>query len=136
MKKFRSYFILILAATLMTSCSGLNKMKKNSNLIKYEVTPKILEAHAGMVTVTIKGTFPASYFDKKTTVTATPVLTYAGGETAFEKVQVLQGESVQANNKVITYNGGDFTYDDWFFNSIGQAPILSPVFVLPFVESA
>ncbi len=110
MKKFKSYFILILAATLMTSCSGLNKMKKNSNLIKYEVTPKILEAHAGMVTVTIKGTFPESYFDKKTTVTATPVLTYAGGEIAFEKVQVLQGESVQANNKVITSKGGDFTY--------------------------
>jgi tetratricopeptide (TPR) repeat protein len=110
MKKFRSYFILILAATVMTSCSGLNKMKKNSNLVKYEVTPKVLEAHAGLVTVTIKGTFPAKYFDKKTTVTATPVLTYAGGETAFEKVQVLQGEGVQANNKVITINGGDFTY--------------------------
>ena len=110
MKKFGSYFILIVAATVMTSCSGLNKMKTNSNLIKYEVTPKVLVTDAGIVTVTIKGTFPASYFDKKTTVTATPVLTYAGGETAFEKVQVLQGESVQANNKVITYNGGDFTY--------------------------
>jgi len=110
MKKFRSYFILILAATLMTGCSGLSKMQKNSNLIKYEVTPKVLEAHAGMINVTIKGTFPASYFDKKTTVTATPVLTYAGGETAFDKVQVLQGESVQANNKVITYTGGDFSY--------------------------
>ena len=110
MKKFRSYFILILAAAVMTSCSGLNKMKKNSNLVKYEVTPKVLETHAGVVTVTIKGTFPAKYFDKKTTVTATPVLTYTGGETAFEKVQVLQGESVQANNKVITTTGGDFTY--------------------------
>lgn len=110
MKKIRSYFILILAAALMTSCSGLNKMKKNSNLIKYEVTPKVLEAHAGMVTVTIKGTFPASFFDKKTTVTASPVLTYAGGEIAFDKVQVLQGEGVQANNKVINYAGGDFTY--------------------------
>jgi tetratricopeptide (TPR) repeat protein len=112
MKKFRSYFILILAATVMTSCSGLNKMKKNSNLIKYEVTPKVLETHAGLVTVTIKGTFPAKYFDKKTTVTATPVLTYTGGETAFGKVQVLQGESVQSNNKVITYTGGEFTYTD------------------------
>jgi hypothetical protein len=110
MKKFRSYFILILAAAVMSSCSGLNKMKKNSNLIKYEVTPKVLETHAGVVTVTIKGTFPAKYFDKKTIVTATPVLTYTGGETAFEKVQVLQGESVQANNKVITASGGDFTY--------------------------
>jgi hypothetical protein len=110
MKKFRSYFILILAAALMSSCSGLNKMKKNSNLVKYEVTPKVLETHAGMVTVTIKGTYPEKYFDKKTTVTATPVLTYAGGETVFDKVQVLQGESVEANNKVITKTGGDFTY--------------------------
>ena len=110
MKKFRSYFILILAAAVMTSCSGLNKMKKNSNLVKYEVTPKVLETHDGVVTVTIKGTYPAKYFDKKTTVTATPVLTYTGGETAFEKVQVLQGEKVQANNKVVTATGGDFTY--------------------------
>ena len=110
MKKFRSYFILILAAAFMTSCSGLNKMKKNSNLIKYEVTPKVLEAHAGLVNVTIKGTFPANYFDKKTTVTATPVMSYDGKETAFDDVQVLQGESVQANNKVITYSGGNFSY--------------------------
>jgi tetratricopeptide (TPR) repeat protein len=110
MKKFRSYFILILAAAVMTSCSGLNKMKKNSNLVKYEVTPKVLQADGGLVTVTIKGTYPEKYFDKKTTVTLTPVLTYAGGETAFDKVQVVQGESVQANNKVISYSGGDFTY--------------------------
>jgi len=110
MKKFRSYFILFLAAAFMTSCSGLNKMKKNSNLVKYEVTPKVLETHAGVVNVTIKGTFPAKYFDKKTTVTAAPVLTYTGGETAFEKPQVVQGESVQANNKVVASTGGDFTY--------------------------
>ena len=110
MKKFRSYFILILAAAVMTGCSGLNKMKKNSNLVKYEVTPKVLETHAGTVTITVKGTFPAKYFDKKTTVTATPVLTYTGGETPFDKVQILQGESVQANNKVIASTGGDFTY--------------------------
>ena len=110
MKNFRSYFILILAVAVMTGCSGLNKMKKNSNLVKYEVTPKVLETHAGVVTVTIKGTYPAKYFDKKTTVTATPVLTYAGGETPFDKVQVLQGEKVAGNNKVVTTTGGDFTY--------------------------
>ena len=110
MKNFKSYFILILAAAVLSSCSGLNKMKKNSNLVKYEVTPKVLETHAGVVAVTIKGTYPPKYFDKKTTVTATPVLTYTGGETAFEKTQVLQGEKVQANNKVINTTGGDFTY--------------------------
>jgi tetratricopeptide (TPR) repeat protein len=111
MKKFRSYFILILVAALLSSCSGLNKMKTNANLIKYEVTPKILETHAGNVTVVIKGTIPPKYFDKKTTVTATPVLTYAGGETPFDKAQMLQGESVEGNNKVVTLtSGGDFTY--------------------------
>ncbi|MBN2862546.1 MAG: tetratricopeptide repeat protein [Bacteroidales bacterium] len=110
MKKFRSYFILILAAAVLSGCSGLNKMKKNSGLIQYDVTPKVLETHAGLVNVTIKGVFPEKYFDKKTTLTATPVLTYPGGETAFEKVQVLQGENVTANNQVITYTGGNFTY--------------------------
>jgi tetratricopeptide (TPR) repeat protein len=110
MKKFRSYFILFLAAIVMSSCSGLNKMKKNAGLVKYDVTPKVLETHAGLVNVTIKGVFPEKYFDKKTTLTATPVLTYTGGETAFEKVQVVQGESVQANNPVISYTGGNFTY--------------------------
>jgi tetratricopeptide (TPR) repeat protein len=110
MKKIRSFFILILAALFLASCSGLNKMKKDAGDIKYEVTPKVLEAHGGMVNVTIKGTFPEKYFNKKATLELTPVLTYSGGETAFDKVQVLQGEKVQANNKVITYTGGDFTY--------------------------
>jgi len=110
MKKIKSYFILILAAAVLSGCSGLNKMKKEAGDIKYEVTPKILEAHNGMVNVTIKGTFPEKYFSKKATLAVTPVLTYAGGETAFDKVQVLQGEKVTANNKVITYSGGDFTY--------------------------
>ena len=110
MKKIRSYFILILAAAVLSGCSGLNKMKKDAGDIRYDVTPKILEAHGGMVNVTIKGTFPEKYFNKKATLEVTPVLTYAGGETAFDKVQVLQGEKVQANNKVITYSGGDFTY--------------------------
>ncbi len=110
MKKIRSYFILFLAAAFLSSCAGLNKMKKEAGEIKYDVTPKVLEAHGGLVNVTIKGTFPEKYFNKKATLALTPVLTYAGGETAFDKVQVLQGEKVMANNKVITYTGGDFTY--------------------------
>jgi hypothetical protein len=110
MKKIRSYFILFLAATVMVSCSGLNKMKKNSNLVKYEVTPKVLETHGGQVEVTIKGSYPAKYFDKKTVLEITPVLVYEGGETAFDKV-TKQGESVQQNNQAISNaSGGTFTY--------------------------
>ena len=101
MKKISSYFILLLAAAVMVSCSGLNKMKKNANLVKYEVTPKVLETHAGLVEVTIKGSYPQKYFDKKTVLEITPVLTYEGGETAFDKVSK-QGESIKENNQSIS----------------------------------
>jgi tetratricopeptide (TPR) repeat protein len=84
-------------------------MKKNSNLVKYEVTPKVLETHGGQVEVAVKGNYPAKYFDKKTILEVTPVLVYDGGETAFEPVKV-QGESVQSNNKSISFTGGNFSY--------------------------
>lgn len=108
MKKFRSYFVLILATALITSCSGLNKMKKNANLIKYEVNPPVLATHVGVVDAALKGTFPAKYFDKNTVLEVTPVLVYAGGETPYEKI-TLQGEKVQSNNKPIPYVGGSFS---------------------------
>jgi len=110
MKKISSYFILLLAAAFMVGCSGLNKMKKNSSLVTYEVTPKVLETHAGQVDVTIKGTYPEKYFDKKTVLEITPVLVYEGGETPFQSVKT-QGESVTENNQAISNaSGGKFTY--------------------------
>src|ERR1035437_5215561 len=54
MKKFRGYFILILAATFRTRCSGSNKMKKDSNLVKYEVTQKVLKPNAGLLLLQLK----------------------------------------------------------------------------------
>ncbi len=54
--------------------------------------------------------YPAKYFNKKAIVTATPVLKYNNGETAFDS-KTVQGEKVEANNQVISYaNGGSFTY--------------------------
>lgn len=109
MKNFRSVFVLIMAVVVMTSCNPLKKMKKNSGLVNYQVVPEVLETHAGEVALTIKGVFPEKYFDKKTTAEAVPVLVYDGGEVAFDKV-ILQGEQVLANNEVIKYTGGNFTY--------------------------
>ncbi len=97
------------AAIVLSSCGGINKMVENSSAVKYEVKPAPLETHAGQVEVTIKTTFPEKYFNKKATVVATPVLKYEGGQTAFEST-TLQGESVEANNKVIPYLGGDYSY--------------------------
>ena len=109
MKKIRSYFILVIAAALISGCSGLNKMNQNYDDVSYEVVPEVLEAHAGTVDLTIKGTFPEKYFDKNVVLELTPVLVYSGGETQFEKV-ALQGENVQANNEVISSAGDNFTY--------------------------
>lgn len=102
--------MLVLAVALLSSCGGLNKMKTNAGDVNYDVVPEVLETHGGIVEVSIKGTFPEKYFDKNTVLEATPVLTYEGGETAFESVK-LQGENVQENNEVIRYAGGNFSYD-------------------------
>jgi Flp pilus assembly protein TadD len=105
---------IALSAILLSSCASLEKMKKDANLIKFKVTPEILETHAGKVNVAIDGRFPTKYFLKKATLVATPVLKYEGGEKALEPVTV-QGEKVKANNKIISLtNGGSFVTKDEF----------------------
>ncbi len=109
---FKSLASIAIASVVLSSCASLQKMKKNADDISFKVTPEVLETHAGDVDVAINGVFPAKYFNKKATVVATPVLTYEGGETAFEPVTV-QGEKVSANNKVVSYtDGGNFSYKD------------------------
>jgi hypothetical protein len=97
--------LFLLMIVVLSSCSGLKKMKKNADQIQYKVTPEVLESHAGKVNFDIDTRFPAKYFNKKATVVATPVLKYADGSTNFTPATV-QGESVKANNKVINYTGG------------------------------
>ncbi len=110
MKNFTKLFVLLLAAVLVSSCSGLNKMKKNASLVKYETTPKILETHAGIVAAQVKATYPEKYFDKNTTLKITPVLVYEGGETVFDELLYAQGEVVQANNKPVSWAGGTINW--------------------------
>ncbi|MCU0378816.1 MAG: hypothetical protein MUC78_11230 [Bacteroidales bacterium] len=110
MKNFTRLFVLLLAAAVVSSCSSLDKMKKNANLVKYEVTPKVLEAHAGKVAAAVKATYPEKYFDKNTTLKITPVLVYEGGEVAFDEMLYAQGELVQANNKPVNWTGGTINW--------------------------
>ena len=97
------------AAIVLSSCGGISKMVENSSTVKYDVNPSPLETHGGEVEVTIKTTFPEKYFNKKVVVTATPIIKYEGGQTEYEST-ILQGESVEANNKVIPYDGGDYSF--------------------------
>jgi len=110
--RLKSLVLFVLTAALLSGCAGLKKMKKNADQIQFKVTPEVLETHAGEVDLTVDGRFPVKYFHKKATLTATPVLKYDGGQTNFSPV-TLQGEKVQGNNRVISYNaGGTYSYKD------------------------
>ncbi len=101
-----------LTTVILTSCGGLNKMKKNYGMVDYTVTPPVLEEHADSVDISITGKFPEKYFNKKAMADVTPVLKWEGGEKAFKTVKV-QGEAVQDNNTTIAYvSGGSFSYTD------------------------
>ncbi|MGL4293710.1 MAG: tetratricopeptide repeat protein [Bacteroidales bacterium] len=101
------YLPLLMALVLaFTSCS-----KKMGELdAKYfTVNPSPLVAVGGEVPATISGTFPEKYFNKKSVVTVTPVLVYAGGE-AVAAPFIYQGEKVTGNDQTISYKmGGNIT---------------------------
>ncbi len=118
MRNIKNLAIFILAAAVLSSCGGLNKMVKDSALVDYNVTPEVLEMHGGEVDMTIDVNYPAKYFNKKAVVTLTPVVRYEGGETTLDPL-VLQGEDATDNYKLVSYDGGGkaslsttFTYED------------------------
>ena len=110
MKKIKRNYLtsVVVAAFLVSSCGGLNKMVDKTSDVSYQVQPNPLEMHAGEVEVTIDTKFPEKYFNKKAVVIATPVLKYEGGQTEFEST-TLQGEKVEANNTVVSYDGGGYS---------------------------
>ena len=111
-KKFLLPFFVLAAILTFSACSKLNPLAEQ--YIKAE--PQPLEAIGGKVPVTINATFPEKWFNKKATVTITPVLRYEGGE-AWGTAYTYQGEKVEGNNQVIPYKAGanvtmksNFTY--------------------------
>ncbi len=86
------------------------KMAENFEDVQLEAIPSPLEERGDSVEVTIKGTFPPKYFDKKAIMCFTPVLRYEGGETAFETMN-FKGEDVAGDGTLVSYaNGGSFSY--------------------------
>lgn len=85
-------------------------MVDNAGEVDYKVTPKVLEMHGGKVAVDIQVKYPEKYFNKKAIVMLTPVLKWEGGEVAYD-TYAAQGESVEANNQVISFEtGGTIEY--------------------------
>ena len=75
-KKF--YLPLLLALLVVITGCKMGSMSSED----FTVNPNPLEVVAGKVDATITGVFPEKYFKKRVTVTVTPYLVYADGETA------------------------------------------------------
>ncbi|MEN8201875.1 MAG: hypothetical protein ABFS28_04705 [Bacteroidota bacterium] len=123
MKNLKSFAIFFLAAAVLSSCGGLNKMIKEAEQVSYAVTPEVLEMHGGTVNFSVDVNYPAKYFNKKAVVTLTPVLRYEEAQAEMESL-VLQGEDVTENNKTIAYESGgkistsrNIAYDDAMMRS-------------------
>ncbi|MFW5821052.1 MAG: hypothetical protein ACOCWA_07170 [Bacteroidota bacterium] len=109
MKKLNYLALFAVTAFFLSSCGGLNKMQENAGEVSYQVTPDPLEVHADEVDVKIDVKYPEKYFNKNAILTLTPVVKYEGGETAYEP-KMVQGEKVEANNQVISQDGGSVSY--------------------------
>lgn len=97
-------------ALLISSCSGLDKMKEAAKQIQFKVDPEVLEAHQGKVAMSFTANVPAKMWDKKVVAEITPILTYEGGQDAYPAINV-QGEAAQSNGQTISYtNGGQIKY--------------------------
>ena len=97
------YVALGVAAMGLTGCSKkLGQFKSDF----FSTTPTPLETVGQTVPGTIAGNIPAKFMVNNAKVTATPVLTWNGGQASATPV-IVQGENVRANGQVVSYaNGG------------------------------
>lgn len=109
--------------------SGLKKMKKDCEEVKYEVTPEVLEVVGNEVTFTVKITYPEKYFGKKSALKFAPYVSY-GNETKQLPAKFFKGEKLQGDGDVVPYaTGGTYTYKATFEYTPAMAN--SELMVLP-----
>ncbi|MFC2086594.1 tetratricopeptide repeat protein [Bacteroidota bacterium] len=105
-------FSSILVISVLVGCNPTQKMIDNATGVKYTVKPRILEMHGDEVAVSININYPAKYFNSAVILNLTPVIKSESGETQLKSISV-QGDGVQANNKVISFKtGGSLDYSD------------------------
>lgn len=101
----KSVYVLLAAGWVLSSCKKLGQLTSDN----FKVTPTPLVVTGGEVPATISVTFPEKYMKKKASITATPVLKYANGQTEGNSAS-FQGEKVEANGTEVNYKvGGTYT---------------------------
>ncbi|MGB0886974.1 MAG: tetratricopeptide repeat protein [Vicingaceae bacterium] len=111
--KNRNLKVLSLVATaaiILTACNPLSKMVKRQGEVNYELTPNPLEMHSDSIAISLTGSFPEKYFNKKVSATVTPVLIYGENSESFEPLK-LKGEVSEAEGTTINFEkGGSFSH--------------------------
>lgn len=102
--------IAIVTATAFIACNPLNKMVKRQGEVNYELTPNPVEMHGDSIAITLSGSFPEKYFNKKVSATVTPVIVYGENSENFEALN-LKGEDSEEEGNTINYEkGGSFSH--------------------------
>jgi tetratricopeptide (TPR) repeat protein len=106
----KSLAIAAAAAIVLVSCNPLSKMIKRQGEVNYELTPNPVEMHGDSVEITLNGSFPEKYFNKKVSAVVTPVLVYGDKSESFDVLK-LKGEDSEAEGKTIKFvSGGSFSH--------------------------
>ena len=102
MRKQLFFAVSMVLALIFSSCSK-DLTALDPSLFKCNPNP--LEVKGGKVDAVITGTFPVKYFNKKATLTVTPVLKFNGKEVKGAPAN-FQGEKVVGNDQTISYKAG------------------------------
>mgnify|MGYP003315741359 FL=1 len=119
----------VVMLAVMASCGKLDPLTADN----FVCNPNPLVEQGGMVNATVTVTYPEKYFNKKATLTITPVMEYAAGETKGTPV-TFQGEKVSGNDQEVSYKYGGtatfrcgFLYKDEMANSRLRLDFLADV---------
>lgn len=102
MKKLLCYSLVISGLVAFSGCNSKMGQFKSDY---FSTNPNPLEVVGQDVPAVVTANIPAKFFKKNAQVTITPLLVYAGNETASTPM-ALQGEKVRGNAPVISYNNG------------------------------
>lgn len=100
----KKLFLTVCSAVMLlaiSSCGKLDPLTADN----FVCNPNPLVEEGGQVNATVTVTYPEKYFNKKASITITPVLEYATGETAGTPV-TFQGEKISGNDQEINYKYG------------------------------
>ncbi|MBQ0044238.1 MAG: hypothetical protein KBT05_04365 [Bacteroidales bacterium] len=108
MKKNFKVFAAAVLGIFSVACSSLDKMAEMAENVNVTCNPAVLEVVAGVIQADVTVTYPAEYFNKKAIVEVTPVIVFDGGESKMAPF-TFQGEKVEDNYEVCSYDGGTIT---------------------------